>query len=85
MSDIEATLAVANQFNRNGDVLPPEVLKTLADGKTLFWDEARQALIYRGPVPPPAYTCPRCGAVSYNANDIAQRYCGRCHKFATNQ
>ena len=32
-----------------------------------------------------SYTCPRCGAVSYNRNDIAQRYCGRCHKFETNQ
>ena len=26
-----------------------------------------------------AFTCPCCGAVSPNPNDIAQRYCGRCH------
>lgn len=27
------------------------------------------------------YTCPRCGAVSYNLNDARERYCGRCHLF----
>ena len=30
---------------------------------------------------PPSITCPQCGAVSYNAHDIAHRYCGRCHQF----
>lgn len=30
---------------------------------------------------PPSYVCPRCGARSFNANDIALRYCGRCHRF----
>jgi hypothetical protein len=28
-----------------------------------------------------AYMCPRCGAVSHNPHDEANRYCGRCHKF----
>lgn len=27
----------------------------------------------------PSITCPRCGATSYNPNDIEQSYCGRCH------
>jgi hypothetical protein len=27
----------------------------------------------------PAFTCPCCGAVSHNPNDIEQHYCGRCH------
>ena len=27
------------------------------------------------------FTCPLCGAVSYNSNDISNRYCGRCHRF----
>jgi len=31
--------------------------------------------------PEPSFTCPKCGAVSHNANDIEQRYCGRCHAF----
>jgi RecJ-like exonuclease len=30
----------------------------------------------------PSFACPRCGAVSYNPNDIRERYCGRCHQFA---
>ena len=29
-----------------------------------------------------SYTCPHCGAVSYNENDERERYCGRCHQFA---
>jgi NADH pyrophosphatase NudC (nudix superfamily) len=29
----------------------------------------------------PFYFCPRCGAKSFNLNDIAERYCGRCHRF----
>lgn len=27
----------------------------------------------------PSFTCPCCGAVSREPNDVAQRYCGRCH------
>ena len=30
---------------------------------------------------PPSFVCPRCGAKSFNPNDIAQHYCGRCHQF----
>jgi len=30
---------------------------------------------------PPSFVCPRCGAESFNANDIRERYCGRCHVF----
>ncbi len=26
-------------------------------------------------------TCPKCGKISYNENDIKNRYCGQCHKF----
>ena len=26
-----------------------------------------------------AFTCPCCGAVSRNPNDLEQGYCGRCH------
>jgi hypothetical protein len=35
--------------------------------------------------PHPSFTCPRCGAVSYNANDIRERYCGRCHVFVDDE
>lgn len=30
---------------------------------------------------PPSFVCPRCGAKSYNPHDIAERYCGACHRF----
>lgn len=30
---------------------------------------------------PPAFSCPDCRMVSYNPNDIANRYCGNCHAF----
>jgi transcription elongation factor Elf1 len=30
---------------------------------------------------PASFVCPRCGAESFNANDVANRYCGRCHVF----
>jgi ribosomal protein L37E len=30
---------------------------------------------------PEAIQCLRCGLTSYNENDIAQRYCGRCKVF----
>ncbi len=28
-----------------------------------------------------AIMCLKCGAVSHNANDVKQRYCGSCHEF----
>lgn len=30
---------------------------------------------------PPSITCPRCGRTSFNTHDIAERYCGACHRF----
>lgn len=30
---------------------------------------------------PPGFTCPDCGTVSHNPNDVRQRYCARCHFF----
>jgi hypothetical protein len=27
------------------------------------------------------FTCPFCGVISHNSNDVDQRYCGRCHVF----
>jgi len=29
----------------------------------------------------PAFICPRCGTISHNPNDLAQRYCAHCHVF----
>ena len=38
------------------------------------------------PVAPPASArlgirCLACGAVSWHPRDVAERYCGRCHRF----
>lgn len=30
---------------------------------------------------PPSFVCGKCGAESFNPNDIRERYCGRCHVF----
>jgi len=30
---------------------------------------------------PAHYRCPHCGAVSFNANDIAHDYCGQCKQW----
>lgn len=30
---------------------------------------------------PKTFTCPKCGAVSHNPNDVRERYCGACHEF----
>jgi len=38
-------------------------------------------LIGARPGLPPAIKCLICERVSYNPNDIAQRYCGFCHHF----
>jgi hypothetical protein len=29
----------------------------------------------------PSFTCPDCGAISWNRNDVEHGYCGRCHAF----
>jgi hypothetical protein len=31
---------------------------------------------------PESFVCPVCKSESYNFNDIAEGYCGRCHAFA---
>lgn len=31
---------------------------------------------------PASFTCPKCGAVSYNPNDVREKYCGACQKFS---
>jgi ribosomal protein L37E len=31
-----------------------------------------------------SFTCPRCGAVSYNPDDRREGYCVRCHDWTRN-
>lgn len=55
-SEIEAVIHVAGQPDARGIVVPESELRKLVDGKRMFWDGARRALVYRGPgvpgVPP---------------------------------
>lgn len=46
---VEGVLAVADQAGADGVVFTAETLRGMADGVTKFWDEERNALIYRGP------------------------------------
>jgi ribosomal protein S27AE len=41
----------------------------------------RREEVDRVPFEGPSYTCPRCGSVSRNTEDIRLRYCGHCHRF----
>jgi hypothetical protein len=34
---------------------------------------------------PSPFVCPRCGAISHNPHDAAERYCGRCHVFVDDE
>jgi hypothetical protein len=56
---------------------PPEMTRRQAADAAVALYEARQLAAADGA----AITCPRCGRTSYNPNDIAQRYCGACHRF----
>jgi hypothetical protein len=48
----------------------------------LFWQNFKSVKrIAAKPATSPSITCPVCKMTSYNPNDIAQKYCGNCHKF----
>jgi ribosomal protein S27AE len=46
-----------------------------------FLDRARRAqeAVNRIIAEQPSFTCPRCGAESWNPNDAREGYCGKCH------
>jgi hypothetical protein len=41
----------------------------------------RREMVERVPFGGPTYTCPRCGSVSHNTEDVRLGYCGHCHRF----
>lgn len=55
----------------------PAIVATCASGTTLYiqTDEVYRRRVF--------ITCPQCGATSYNANDVREGYCGRCHDWTT--
>lgn len=50
----------------------------LASGLVARWVDDWRDRRRRRP-PTPSFRCPVCDAVSYNPNDVAAGYCGRCH------
>lgn len=59
-----------------------QLSERMAAGTVTFptHDQLRADLTAATPTPP-SFVCPRCGAESFNRNDIEHRYCGRCHAF----
>lgn len=47
MTTVESVLFLADVPSANGDTLPASTLRKMADNVETFWDEERQALIYR--------------------------------------
>lgn len=44
-----AVIAVGDVPDKDGNVYPSEELESMADGKRLFWDAERKALMWQGP------------------------------------
>ena len=67
-------IAVAEIYRRRAKRITNETWRRIAATQRLL-DEAHK-------VPPSeSFTCPRCGAVSYNEMDRIERYCSACHTF----
>lgn len=60
----------------------PHKEKTLSKGRFWVYDHFPKMVL----VPATghdAIQCLGCGMISYNENDIRERYCGNCHKFGS--
>lgn len=68
LDQVDYTAGACKLTEMVGAVLPREVILTCR-------------LVLLSAKPAPTYTCPHCGAVSYNLGDIVNRYCGRCHRY----
>jgi ribosomal protein S27AE len=66
----DRAVSLHQHFKRTYIAPLPQGLPFVLDVDVVAWATARAG-----------YTCPRCGAVSYNPHDIDQRYCGACHRF----
>lgn len=51
----------------------PEVIRILP--------QLQSFAMHGEPIVGPSYHCPHCGAISFNPNDIRERYCGKCHLY----
>jgi acetyl-CoA carboxylase beta subunit len=64
------------------DLSDEKVRQVAGDGRIVAVQRARRVLERRAiESKAPSITCPTCGHVSYNGNDVRNRYCGYCHSF----
>ncbi len=69
----EATKTMADRSQR--------AIQTFATIYRNHFPQSERPLTDEGSLPA-HFTCPKCGEVSYNPNDVKNRYCGACHEFA---
>lgn len=71
---------IARDFRRANEIAIGRPMQTIT-GQVYTMLAIEQLLVVEVPAPPPSFICPRCGRRSYHPTDIAQRYCGACHRF----
>jgi ribosomal protein L37E len=49
----------------------------MADDDEVYFDFSGEWATETGQIV--SFVCPRCGAESFNRNDLREGYCGRCH------
>lgn len=72
----------ARDFRRANELAIGRVLQTATGQRyTMLAIERFDVVQFPATSPARSFTCPRCFRTSYHPTDIAQRYCGACHRF----
>jgi hypothetical protein len=71
--------AIARDLRRANEIAIGRPMRTLT-GQVYTMLAIAQLDVVEVPAPL-SFTCPFCRRTSYNPHDIAQRYCGACHRF----
>lgn len=81
-SEAEARAAMKRAFETATKIPEVKRVDTDTEGNAFLSGASIQSLMESRQAKGAAtFTCPKCGAVSYNPNDIREGYCGRCHEF----
>ena len=79
LARVQAELIMRDDARREGK---PDIATMHGDRAQAFNEAAAAILAQASDRYGQRFKCAKCGAVSYNAHDVAERYCGRCHEFA---